>query len=109
MPKYSFGPRLPAATSKVVSAASRGPIARAAAKSLVAGESIDDAIRLTDELTSAAAATTAESPDEHPRISWRPLLVPPASTDDLLTVQADTIGAVSALAATGAPLSLIHI
>ena len=29
--------------------------------------------------------------------------MPPASTDDLLTVQADTIGAVSALAATGAP------
>ena len=103
MPKYSFGPRLPAATSKVVSAASRGPIARAAAKSLVAGESIDDAIRLTDELTSAAAGTAAESPDGQSRISWRPLLVPPASTDDLLTVQADTIGAVSALAATGAP------
>lgn len=95
MPRYSLeslNPRLPDATAKVISAASRGPIARAAAKTFVAGEDVDDAIRVTGDLL-----------EQGRRVSWAPLLRPAGSPDDIITNRAEVIGALNWLSAAGTP------
>lgn len=88
MDPRSLTPRLPDATSRVVAATSRGPIARAASKVLVAGESVDDAIRVTGELL-----------ERRQRVSWMPLLPYALSPDDIITARQEVTGALEWLAA----------
>lgn len=88
MDPRSLTPRLPDATSRVVAATSRGPIARAASKVLVAGESVDDAIRVTGDLV-----------ERGQRVSWMPLLPHAMSPDDIITARQETIGALNWLSA----------
>ena len=90
MDPRSLTPRLPVATSRVLALTSRGPIARAASKVLVAGESVDDAIRVTGEVVVGGQ-----------RVSWMPLLTHAASPDDIITARQETIGALNWLAAAG--------
>lgn len=83
---------LPSATSKVLASASRGPIARAAAKALVAGSTRADAIERSEELAA----------DGH-RISWLPLLDAIDNVGEMARVRDEFLHAMDDLAALGTP------
>lgn len=80
MDPRSLRPRLPDATARVLAATSRGPVARAAARVLVAGEEPADAARVTATLH-----------ERGHRVSWLPLWRPATSPDDIISAaQAST-------------------
>lgn len=62
MDQFPLRAALPSATSRVISVASRGPIARAAAKVLTAGSQVADAVRVSKKYA-----------DQGMAIAWRPL------------------------------------
>lgn len=93
MDPRSLSPRLgalPDATARVAVIATRGPLSRAAARLLVAGDTVDDAARVTGELTGSGQ-----------RVSWMPLLRPATSPDDILTARGVIAAAMERLAGTG--------
>lgn len=82
---------LPNATTRVLAATSRGPLARAAARVLVPGDDLAAVARATDVHAEAGRA-----------VSWMPLMKPAEAADDILTARDSAIAAVTALAASGA-------
>ena len=83
----AFRPSLPAATSRVLSVASRGPIARAAAKMLVAGADTADAVR---------ASQTARAAGHE--VAWLPLAAVAHTPDDLVATKDAYLTALDELA-----------
>ena len=83
---------LPVATSRVLSAASRGPIARAAAKTLTAGETLDEALTACRQAQEAGYA-----------VALRPLLDVAHTPDDIVATRDAFATAMDELASFNTP------
>lgn len=90
MDPKALRPDLPGATSRLIGAASRGPMARMAARTLVAGS----------DVAAATVATAGLREDGH-RISWMPLIETVTTVEGILAARDEVFEALGALGECG--------